>query len=365
MDLVKAFNKILSILRPPIERWIVRSLIGTGIILITNGLQGFSWIIELFLHILEIESKKRLGENYSIDTINWTSISFGVLLIVFGILLHSFYKKAEAKSQKPKKLFIAIIHKSIDDYIKPIYSKLDNFSSDEFQIQEIEIDQTMIYKNGTLEYPEASILYQNDILSKIKALTGNNHDCEIGYFGLAHIPLVWHLGNTISDKFEINYFEYNRISSRWYKLERIEDETINFYTADKLNSENESRNGIIKIEISYEIDNIEIFQVVENHKYFTTIKLNSTALDSIKNLNQIDSLSMTFRNEIDKLITDSKIELIHIFYAGPVSLGLSLSRKISKRTDPNIIVYNYTRNSTPKYKWALLMSNNNSEILRF
>ena len=364
MDLDKAFNKILSFLRPPIERWIVRSIIGAGIILITNGLQGFSWIIELFLHILEIESKKRLSENYSIDTINWTSIIFGLLLIVSGILLHSFYKKAEAKSNKPKKLFIAIIHKSIDDYINPIYSKLDNFSSDEFQIHEIEIDQTMIYKNGTLEYPEASILYQNDILSRIKALTDNNRDFEIAYFGLAHIPLVWDLGNTIADKFEISYYEYNRSLSRWSKLERVNNETINFYTVDKLNSKNESRNGIIKIEISYEIENTEIFQVVENHKYFTTIKLNSTALDSIKYLNQIDSLSLTFRNELDRLINDSKIEYIHIFYAGPVSLGLSLSRKISKRTDPNIIVYNYTRNSIPKYKWALLMSNNNSEILK-
>jgi len=362
MDLDKAFNKILSFLRPPIERWIVRSIIGAGIILITNGLQGFSWIIELFLHILEIESKKRLSENYSIDTINWTSIIFGLLLIVSGILLHSFYKKAEAKSNKPKKLFIAIIHKSIDDYINPIYSKLDNFSSDEFQIHEIEIDQTMIYKNGTLEYPEASILYQNDILSRIKALTDNNRDFEIAYFGLAHIPLVWDLGNTIADKFEISYYEYNRSLSRWSKLERVNNETINFYTVDKLNSKNESRNGIIKI--SYEIENTEIFQVVENHKYFTTIKLNSTALDSIKYLNQIDSLSLTFRNELDRLINDSKIEYIHIFYAGPVSLGLSLSRKISKRTDPNIIVYNYTRNSIPKYKWALLMSNNNSEILK-
>jgi len=365
MNLEKTFNKILSFLRPPIERWIVRSLIGAGIVLITNGVQGFSWLIELFLQILKIESENRLGKNYSIDTINWTSVIFGVLLIIFGILLHSFYKKAEAKANKPKKLFIAIIHKSIDDCIKPIYSKLDKFLLDEYQIQEIEIDQTMIYKNGTLEYPEASILYQNDILAKIKALTDNNRDFAVAYFGLAHIPLVWYLGNTIADKFEINYYEYNRNSARWYKLERAQLEATNFYTIDKRSFESESPNGIIKIEISYEIENTEIFQVVENHKYFTTIKLNSIALDSIKNLNQIDTLAQSFRNELDRLINDSNIEYIHIFYAGPVSLGLSLSRKISKRTDPKIIVYNYTRNSSPKYKWALLMSNNNSEILKF
>lgn len=365
MDLEKAFNKILSFLRPPIERWIVRSLVATGIILITNGLQGFSWIIELFLHILEIESRKRLGENYSIDTINWTSIIFGVLLIVFGLLLHSFYMKAEAKSQKPKKLFIAIIHKSIDDYIKPIYSKLDTFSSDEFQIQEIEIDQTMIYKNGTLEYPEASILYQNDILSKIKTLTDNNDDYEIAYFGLAHIPLIWELGTTIADKFQIDYYEYDRDSTNWKKLTKSINNINNLYTAETLSYDNASKNAIIKIEISYEVENSEIIQVVDNHKYLSTIKLNSIGLDKIKDLNQINSLTKCFRNEVDNIIKDSNIDNIHIFYSGPVSLAFSLSRKISKRTDPNFIVYNYTRNSAPKYKWAVKTSTNNPEILKY
>lgn len=364
MNFEKTF-KILNFLRPPIERWIVRALIGAGILLITNGLQGFSLFVELFLHILEIESEKRLGMNYSIDTINWTSVIFGLLLILFGIFLHSFYKKAEAKLNKPKKLFIAVIHKSIDDYIKPIYSKLDNFILEEFQIQEIEIDQTIIYKNGNLEYPEASILYQNDILSKIKALTDNNREFEIAYFGLAHIPLVWLLGNKIADKFEINYYEYDRISAKWNRLERIQHESNNFYNLQEITLENESQNGIIKIEISYEIENTEVFQVVDNHKYFTTLKLNSVGLDRITNLNQIDKLTQSFRCEVDKLIKDSNIKYLHIFYSGPVSLGLSLSRKISKRTDPNFIVYNYTRNSSPKYKWAILMSNDNPEILKF
>src|SRR6188768_3597028 len=117
--------RIISMLRPPIERWIVRAIITAGIALITNGLQGFSWIVELFLHILKIESENRLGKDYSIDTINWISVIVGVILIVLGILLHYFYKKSELKLSKPKKLFISIIHKSIDDFIKPNYSKLN------------------------------------------------------------------------------------------------------------------------------------------------------------------------------------------------------------------------------------------------
>ena len=89
----------------------------------------------------------------------------------------------------------------------------------------------------------------------------------------------------------------------------------------------------------------------------------NTSLTSLQN--QIDTLTKFFRKEIDNLIKDSKIENIHIFYSGPVSLALSLSRKISKRTDPNFIVYNYTRNTVPKYKWAVKISSNNPEILKY
>jgi hypothetical protein len=357
--------KILSILRPSIEKWIVRALITAGILLITNGVQGFSWIVELFLRILKIESKNKFGVDYSIDPINWVSVIIGLFLIILGLLLHNWYKKTELKFKKPKKLFISIIHKSIDDFIKPDYTKIEGLKIDNYLLQEIEIDQTMIYKNGNLEYPEASLLYQNDILSKIKAFTTNNTDFEIAYFGLAHIPLIWDLGATIADKFHVNYYEYNRNSTSWKQMVSSNKNYDNLLSSETINYNNESNNAIIKIEISFDITNAEIFQVVDNQKCFYTIKLNSIGLDKITDLNQVESLTKKFRNNVDEIIKNQNIKNIHIFYSGPVSLALSLSRKISKRTDPNYIIYNYTRNTTPKYKWSIKITNNNSEILKY
>lgn len=357
--------KILTLIRPPLERKLVYIIVSAGITLIISGLQGFRWMVELFLHIIQIESKKRLGVDYSINTINWTSIIFGVILIISGLLLHSYYKNLENKHTKPKKLFISIIHKSIDNFIKPNYSKLDEFNINEYSIQEIDIDQTKIYTNGNLEYPEVSLLYQKEIIPKIEALTNNNNDFEISYFGLAHIPLIWDLGTAIADKFPISYYEYDRKVNNWKKIRKSSDSNNSFFTSDHRKSSDISKNAIIKIEISYEIDDLEIIEVVKNYKYLTTIKLNSIGLDKIKSLNQIDSLTECFRNEVDFIIKDSTIENIDIFYSGPVSLALSMSRKISKRTDTNFTIYNYTRNSSPKYKWALNTSNNNPKILKF
>jgi len=357
--------KIIEIFRPHIDRWIVKTFITSGLALIVTGLTGISWYVQLFLHIIEIESEKRLGQNYSIGIIDWTVVIIGFIITFIGLIIHYVNKRFDAKSMTKKKLFVAIIHKSIDNFIKPNYSKFDNFKIENYQIQEIEIDQTMIYKNGNLEYPEASLFHQNDILSKIKALTDNNNDFEIAYFGLAHIPVIWDLGSSIADKFRIDYYEYDRHSNNWKKLIMSSNSTENLFISDTVIKDSTSKDAIIKFEISYEIENADILQVVANHKNFTTIKLNSIGLDKIIDLNQIDTLTKFFRKEIDNLIKDSKIENIHIFYSGPVSLALSLSRKISKRTDPNFIVYNYTRNTVPKYKWAVKISSNNPEILKY
>lgn len=357
--------KIISVLRPSVEKWIIRALTTAGILFITNGLQGFSWFIELFLRILKIESEKKFNINYSINTINWTSIIFGIIFIVLALLLHHIYKNQELRVTKPKKIFVSLIHKSIDDFIKPVYSNLHNFDSKNYNISEITIDQTMIYKNGNLLHPDASLLHQSSILSKVLGLTNNSSNFEIAYFALAHIPLIWDFGKQIADKFPIEYYEYNRHSNIWERLINKNSGGETSFMIDTNVNNISDKNAIIKIEVSYEINNSDIFEVISDYNIITSLKLASIGLDKINNKTQLEQLAKSYRDVIDVIIKDSTIENIHIFYSGPVSLALALSRKISMRTDPNYIVYNYTRNTSPKYKWAVKLSNNNPEILKF
>lgn len=356
--------KILLWFKPSIDKWIVKTLISGGIALLTAGLTGISWYVQFFLHIVEIESMKRLGQNYSIGTVDWVTVVVGASLILLGLLIYFLNKRLELKLRETPKLLIAIIHKSIDDFIKPDYKNIHGINIEEYQVQEIVIDQTMIYKNGNLEYPEVSLIYQNDILSKINALTSNSLDFEIAYFGLAHIPIVWELGSRLADKFRIDYYEYDRNSFKWKKMIKSQFNRGSFFSVEKFKENNESKNAIVKIEISYPIDDNQIFQVVNDYRLFTTIKMNSLGLDKIDDLTQIEDLTKCFRYELDEIIKDYKIENIHVFYSGPVSLGLSLSRKISKRTDPIFYIYNFTRNSIPNYKWAVKISDSNPLILQ-
>lgn len=352
----KHIYKIVKLFKPQIDRWIIKTFIGAGLTLITTGLTGLSWYVQLFLHIVEIESQQRLGKNYSIGIIDWATVIIGFVLLAIGLTIYYVNKNFDKQNKGD---FIAIIHKSIDNFITPNYSKLIN--QREYNIREIIIDQTNLYNNGTLQYPEASVLEQNNLLSKIDALTRNVNKYKIGYFGLAHIPLTWEIGSTIADKFEITYFEYDRNSSVWKKMyQNNNNPSLINIKSEIINSASES--AIIKIEISYEILDSKIFEVVPECERFITISNPNIGLDSVTDLTTMVEYSKVFRKEIDKIINNDLIKNIHIFYSGPVSLGLALSRKISKRTDPAFFVYNYNRNAQPVYKWALKISNSQPEI---
>ena len=108
-----------------------------------------------------------------------------------------------------------------------------------------------------------------------------------------------------------------------------------------------------------------IQDVVSDFSSFKSISLNPVKLDSINNTTEIKDISQIFRESVDQIINKHPdITLIHLFYSGPVSLAINLGRKISKRTDPKFLVYNYMSNAKPKYKWAInLNEDDSSKIL--
>ena len=352
----KHIYKIVKLYKPQIDSWIIKTLVVAGVTLITTGLTGLSWYVQLFLHIVEIESEQRLGKNYSIGIIDWATVMIGFVLVIMGLIVYYLNKSFENQTKGD---FVAIVHKSIDNFIAPDYRNL--VDQKKYNIREIIIDQTNLYNNGTLDYPEASIFQQNNLLSKIDALTKNVEKYRIGYFGLAHIPLTWEVGSNIADKFKISYFEYDRNKSIWKKLFKNNNSEPVINTSSKIINA-ASENSIIKIEISYAILDTQIFEVVPDCESFITISNPNVGLDSITDSALIEEYSKVFRSKIDKIINNSSIKSIHVFYSGPVSLGLALSRKISKRTDPAFFIYNYNRNAQPVYKWALKISNSQPEI---
>ncbi|WP_026775742.1 SAVED domain-containing protein [Polaribacter sp. Hel_I_88] len=351
--------KIISIFKPKIDRWIVKIFIGSGLTLIVSGLTGLSWYVAVLLNVLKAELKNNLGTDYGIGIIEWSSVVIGSILTLIGLIIYFINKRIESKNKDKPKLLIAILHKSIDDFLEPNFVNIRNGYYKNFETHKIVIDQTKTYKSGELNFPDYAIFEQQNLLTEIKTLTKTNPNIEIAYFGLAHIPMLFDIGSQIADKFKIDFFEYNRNSYQWDYLEIGQNKLL--ITQNSEIRENENKNAVIKIEISYPINNELIENVIPDFKILNSISLDSIKLDSIKNISEIKDISIIFRESIDKiLINYQDIKQIHLFYSGPVSLAINLGRKISKRTDPKFIIYNYMNNTNPKYKWAINLNENES-----
>ena len=347
--------KVFRLYKPQIDRWVVKAFIGSGFTLIVSGLTGISWYVALFLNIVKEESEKQLGTDYGIGTIEWITFFIGLGFVVIGLIIYYMNKRLDLKQQVTPHLLIAIIHKSIDEFMIPELKQINNGKYQDYQIQTIEIDQTKTYTNGNLEYPDYSVFEQEGIITKIKTLVDSNPNNEIAYFGLAHIPLLFYLGIQVADKFKITFFEYNRTTFQWDILDNG-NSNLNVIRDSKI-EKNDSSNAIVMIEISYPIRNELAYEVVPDYKISFNISSDNIGIDSISNFTDISKISLEFRKTIDTIIKNHpNIETVHVFYAGPPSLAVNLARKISRRTDPKFIVYNYVRAQKPNYKWGILLN---------
>lgn len=352
--------KVISIYKPQIDKWIVKAFIGSGLALVTVGLTGgISWWFAIALNLVKKELHKQYGTDLGITVIDWTTTIIGFILFSVGLVIYFLNKWFETKNRKKPKLLIAILHKSIDDFLNPKFTKIRDGYYKDFEIQIVLVDQTKTYKSGQLTLPDYAIFEQQNFISELRTLVKTNPNMEIAYFGLAHIPLIFDIGCKLADKFEITFFEYNRNTYQWDHLESGKNELL--INQDTVYTNNGTKDAVIKIEISYPILDKYIKNVVPIFNNCISISLNPLKLDSIKNIDEIKDITIIFRKSVDKIISDyPNITQIHLFYSGPVSLALNLARKISKRTDPEFIVYNYMNNANPKYKWAINLSEDDS-----
>ena len=325
----------------------------------TAGLTGISWWVAIALNIAKEELKRQYGTDLGITVIEWSTTIIGFVLFLIGLGIYFLNKWFDRKNKEKPKLLIAILHKSIDDFLNPSFSKIRNGYYKDYEVQTIIINQTKAYQSGELKFPDYAVFEQQNLISELATLTRTNPNAEIAYFGLAHIPLLFDIGSQIADKFKIEFFEYNRNSYQWDYLGMGENNLeIN---QNYVSTDSQIKEAVLKIEISYQINDKLIKDVVSDFTTLKSISLNPVKLDSINNATEIKDISQIFRESVDQIISEHPdIILIHLFYSGPVSLAINLGRKISKRTDPKFLVYNYMSNAKPKYKWAININEDDS-----
>ncbi len=224
----------------------------------------------------------------------------------------------------------------------------------DFRVTELLIDQTDLYINGRLVDPLKAAERQANLYQHIDGLLDTYPDASVAYFGIAHIPLLFHLGYRLSNKRKLHFFELNRYTGCWeYLYGETEGPELRLDGLPVQVNE-EAGDVLIRISISNTVRLEEVTSVVPSPIASIHIRIEPTKRDVMVSECQLHRYGAKFRwmlDEIHEFLPNR--ERVHIFYAGPVSLAVYFGQLLSQTIDRKIVIYNYTAKDFPRYSWGL------------
>jgi len=256
-------------------------------------------------------------------------------------------------SEKPGSL-IAIRHLSMQ-YIPPqtiIESLPSRFAGR--SVTELLVDQTDLYSDGRLSDPLEAAKRQADLECHIDSLLDSHPGASVGYFGIAHIPLLFYLGCRLTNKRRLHFFELNRYTGRWEYLQGEKEGPELKLDGLPIHANDQHGDVLIRISISNTVRSEEVAEIVPSPIASLHLRIEPRKRDVLVSEHQLHDYGVGFRRVLDSIheLLPNR-ERTHVFYAGPVSLAVYFGQLISQTIDRRIVVYNYTTKDFPRYSWGL------------
>lgn len=238
----------------------------------------------------------------------------------------------------------------------------------EIKTVEIVVDQSDLFRNGRLNDPLEATTRQISILKSIEEEMQKSPDTLLGYYGIAHIPLVFLAGYQLNKRRKVYLFDHNREKDEWLCLE--DDGEFPEIQLEGMPSQlNYSDNDVVlKMSISYPVIDKDIAEIIPRTSNFIHLFLSRPKIDSVRYKNQLEQYASCFRDALDLIHNNlPNVKRIHLFYAGPVPLAFKCGQLISPTIHPKVLIYNYYYQDTPRYKWGLpvpLNSNDSNFLIK-
>jgi nucleoside phosphorylase len=215
------------------------------------------------------------------------------------------------------------------------------------------LDFTQFIQGGAFTNPEEAV---QQLVSPTGALLGaiaRSNEAELVFHGLVHIPLLILMGHLVSDRISVRLFEFlpNLDSSSWAWSETSQTfPSLEIYGLPNNQQVWQAKDVVLRVSVSYLISSSQVASVVPDDAVEIDLTLPKPERHIVRSEAQVREYGRIFRRTLDsiaeKLPTGQRI---HLFYAGPVSLGFHLGQQISENIHPPVIVWNYHR----RYDWAV------------
>ncbi|MCJ2011056.1 SAVED domain-containing protein [Methylobacterium sp. J-076] len=275
----------------------------------------------------------------------------GLLLIGPGIILFvlGFIRDRDGTS---KGQFVAIRHQSFQPLAANLPSDTLPARMRRRKVQFYDCDQSSFMNSQPVD-PTGAVRLQEKLAQHIAGVRRSDPDAALGYYGIVHIPFQFLAGCSISTFPEVALFELNRNDNRWHELKAGDGATLEPKLTRVSDPANPSA-AVMRIEISYPVAPAEVAKIIPGPYREYTLRIETPAIDKVTHYGQVHAICKLFRQALDEIHNELDSSLpVHVFYSGPVSLGFSLGRQISRTIHNRVFVYNYTSQNNPAYAWGV------------
>src|SRR5262245_33116158 len=128
--------------------------------------------------------------------------------------------RSDARDGKPRTL-IAVRHQSMEQIPANAIRVWLPLNLQDCEYIELSIDQCDLFRNGRLIDPYEAARRQHDLEERVAALLAQHPDAQLAYYSIAHIPLLFLAGYTLSNRLAIMLFENDRYTRSWDLLQRM------------------------------------------------------------------------------------------------------------------------------------------------
>ena len=239
-------------------------------------------------------------------------------------------------------------------------SALSTDESIQYKFIDFEAGNNKLSELYNLSYDNLALYQQRKFIEIVKPVLDENPDALIVYFGLTPIPIAFHFGFLVGNIHPYVIYQYHHKLHKWLKEAEKPSAEYEFSILPLgLPSEIQKGKGDVSIRIatSFNIDKQATYEVAANPANEFDIALQTPNVDALYNQDCIERVVSAFQDVLDcyanKLSDRDKIQL---FIAASSGLPFALGTLINTNIYPFIQTYQFSRDESPKYKEAILVT---------
>ena len=283
------------------------------------------------------------------------SAYLAVAVMATGIIMVVCDQIAANRKKTPNRTLIAFRHHSLQPVSAPLLSETDlpkRLGS--VLLEHRDCDQTAEMQARKQNYA-AALGIQDRAWTWLKSRLESNPRPELAYYGIAHVPFQILMGYQLSQTNPL-LFELSRQDRVWRELLEESAPHLGIQVLEN-HSKCPPHSAVIRISVSYPVELADIKEIIPEPFDDIELRINDIGIDRITHYGQVREIVAAFRSALDSSMRRiPRGGEVHLFYAGPMSLGFSLGKAISPSIHPKVAAYNHTRQSQPRYSWGVTVN---------